>query len=98
MERLTISLPRELRAKLQRIARDHGASEAAVIRAALEFGVPELERQLLAEATSGPRFDYSKSRRGPLELARPILEQHETEADPPPENVAEAEDHQTPAE
>ena len=53
MERLTISLPREQRAQIASIARDHDASEAAVIRAALDLGLPELRRRLLADRSEG---------------------------------------------
>ena len=53
MERLTISLPREQRAQVASIARDHDASEAAVIRAALELGLPKLRRRLLADRSGG---------------------------------------------
>lgn len=81
MERLTISLRSEQRAEVASIARDHGASEAAVIRAALDLGLPELKKRLLAEATHGLPGDYSKL--GSVELARPMLKQYETEADPP---------------
>ena len=49
MERLTISLRSEQRTQVARIARDHNASEAAVIRAALDLGLPELLQRLLAD-------------------------------------------------
>jgi len=53
MERLTISLPREQRAQVASIARDHDASEAAVIRSALELGLPKLRRRLRADRSGG---------------------------------------------
>lgn len=81
MERLTISLPSEQRAEVARIAAEYNTSEAAVIRAALERGLPELHRLLVAEAERGPQLDYS--RKGPItRLAPPMMEQYESEADP----------------
>ena len=80
MERLTISLPSEQRAEVARIAAEHDASEAAVIRAALERGLPELNRHLVAEAARGPSFDYSQ--KGPItQLSPRMMEKYESEAD-----------------
>lgn len=81
MERLTISLPSEQRAEVGRVAAEHSASEASVIRAALDLGLPELQRKLAAEQAAGPRFDYTGNP-GPLRLARPMLERYANEADP----------------
>ena len=53
MKRLTISLRSEQRTQVASIARDHDASEAAVIRAALDLGLPELRRRLLADRSEG---------------------------------------------
>ena len=79
MERLTISLPRTLREEVLKIAKQKGASEAAVIRAALTLGLPALCSKLMAEATGGPVFRYGGEPGAPLELKPSILKEHESE-------------------
>jgi plasmid stability protein len=44
MVKTTIYLPDELKRRLEQAARDRATSEAEVIRAALDAGVPPLER------------------------------------------------------
>lgn len=51
-----------------RIAAEYSASEAAVIRASLDLGLPELQGKLADEQTAGPGNDYTKP--GPPRLAQ----------------------------
>ena len=64
MERLTISLRSEQRTQVASIARDHNASEASVIRAALDLGLPELRRRLPADRSEGISVASASERQG----------------------------------
>jgi len=67
------------RSTLQRIAGREGTTAAAVLRAALHYGLPALERALLQEAQRGvPAFRYptTDGKPGPIAAGRPLLDDY----------------------